>query len=118
LFVAHYASAEIASHKSLGWSVPSNILDTCIEFSALTSGLRGKDISRSLVGALRYFHIDSLSVDAKQGLRKLAMIDKKNRDYTPGEKENLLDYCMGDVLALKKLLPKLETYVCNTYRKI
>jgi hypothetical protein len=118
LFVSHYASAEIISHKSLCWPTPSNVLDTCIEFSALTSGLRGKDIKRSLIGALRFFHIDSLDVSAKQELRNLAMADKRNKDYTWEERADIVRYCWADVQALRKLLPKLEPYLCTTYRKI
>jgi hypothetical protein len=109
LFVAHYASAEIVSHISLGWAIPKNIFDTCIEFSRLTSGLRGKEVKRSLVGALRYFHIDTLDVDAKQELRNLAMDAKPNRGYTPDERTRLLEYCWSDVEALRKLLLKLES---------
>ena len=118
LFAAHYASAEVISHKSLGWPIPINVLDTCIEFSALTSGLRGKNQKRSLLGALRYFGIDSLDVDVKQELRNLAMADKRNEDYTPEERRGLLDYCWSDVEALRKLLPKLEPYLCNRSREI
>jgi hypothetical protein len=113
LFVAHYASAEILSHISLGWPIPMNVFDTCVEFSSLTSGLRGKDVKRSLVGALNYFHLDSLDVDAKQELRNLAMVEKENRDYSPSERNSLLDYCMGDVAALKRLLSQLELFLCD-----
>lgn len=118
LFVAFYSSAEIASHHSLGWPIPANILDLCIEFSALTSGLRGKNQPRSQIGAMRHFRLDSLAVDAKQELRSLAMMDKRNADYTPGERRNLLDYCWSDVMALKELLRKLEPYLCGTYQEI
>jgi hypothetical protein len=113
LFVAHYASAEIASHHSLGWPAPANVLDTCVEFSALTSGLRGRDQHRTLLGDLKWFHIDSLTVEAKQGMRDLAVEDRQNEDYRPAERRALLDYCWGDVEALRKLLSKLEPCLCD-----
>jgi hypothetical protein len=118
LFVAHYASAEILSHLSLSWPVPENIIDTCVEFSAFTSGRRSKDVKRSLVGALRYFHVDSLEADAKQQFRKLAMADKRNVDYTPEERASLLEYCWSDVSALRSLLVELESYLCGHYHQV
>jgi hypothetical protein len=48
LFVAHYASAELLSHDSLGWARPANVLDTCVELSAMTAGKRRLDQRRSL----------------------------------------------------------------------
>jgi DNA polymerase-1 len=111
LFVAHYASAEVLSHISLGWEIPRNILDSCVEFSRVTCGSRGKDVKRSLLGALKFFHIDSIEMEAKQELRGLAMAAKRNRDYTADERARLLDYCWSDVEALRKLLPKLEPFL-------
>ena len=119
LFVAHYASAEIISHISLGWLLPMNVLDTCIEFSSLTSGLRGKGVRRSLLGALKYFHHkDSLKVEEKEEMRQLAMVDRRNVDYTAEERKALLNYCWSDVAALKSLLLELEPHLCGNYRKI
>jgi len=62
---------------------------------------------------LKFFNTDSLDLDVKQDLRTLAMADKRNKDYTPEERRDLLDYCWSDVEALKKLLPKLEPYLCG-----
>lgn len=112
LFVAHYASAEVSAHKALAWPIPTNILDTCIEFSALTSGLRGKGEGRSLLGALRYFHIHTLKDEEKNEIRELAMMAKANDRYTPDERRALLEYCMDDVVRLKKVLRKLEPFLC------
>ena len=95
-----------------------NVLDLCIEFSALTSGLRGKNQPRSQIGAMRHFGLDALDVDSKQELRTLAMANKRNEDYTVAERGDLLSYCMSDVVALRNLLPKLEPYLCGTYREI
>ena len=112
LFVAHYASAEIGSHLSLRWPTPQNVLDTCVEFSAMTSGLRGRGEHRSLLGALRYFRIQTLEDEEKEELRALAMMVKLNAEYSAAERRNLLDYCFGDVLRTKRLLCKLEPFLC------
>lgn len=112
LFVAHYASAECISHQSLSWPIPTNILDTCIEFSALTCGKRGKGQSRSLVGALTYYKLSHIESDEKQEMRELAMADKPNSEYSEKEREALIDYCWSDIESLKNLLPKLEPSLC------
>src|SRR5579864_4258451 len=57
ILVAHYASAEIVSHDSLDWQRPVNVLDTCVEFSAMTAGKRCKDQFRNLSAALTYFSL-------------------------------------------------------------
>ena len=112
LFVAHYASAELISHISLGWAAPTNVLDTCIEFSAVTCGKRGKGVSRSLVGVLDYFKLPHIDTGEKEEMRALAMADKTATDYKEEERENLISYCWSDVEALKVLLPKLEQFLC------
>jgi DNA polymerase-1 len=118
VFVAHYSSAEVGVHHALGWPIPVNIVDTCIEFSAVTCGLRRRGQTRSLVDALKYFHLDSLDLDTKKEMRELALVDKANRAYTPKERRDLLSYCWEDVAALKRLLPKLEPHLCANYRRI
>lgn len=112
LFVAHYASAELISHHSLNWPIPVNILDTCVEFSAVTCGKRGKGERRSLPGALDYFKLPHIDVEEKEEMRALAMTDKPTSDFTPDERESLISYCWSDVDATKTLLPKLEPYLC------
>lgn len=111
LFIAYYASAELLSHQSLGWPLPVNVIDLCIEFSATTSGRRDKSQGRSLVAALMYFRLGHIEATEKDDMRALAMSDKPTSDYTPTEREALLDYCASDVTSLKKLLPMLEPFL-------
>jgi len=112
LFIAHYTSAELISHQSLGWTIPENVLDTCIEYSGLTCGKRGKGQSRSLVGALTHFKIDHIDTEEKEEMRALAMANKKNEEYTVEERKSLIDYCWSDVEALKSLLARMEGFLC------
>ncbi len=39
LFVAYYASAELLCFLALDWPFPVRVLDLCVEFKRLTSGL-------------------------------------------------------------------------------
>ena len=103
LFVAYFASAELGSYRSLGWSLPSRILDLYVEFRCITSGLplvRGA----GLVGAMSYFGIGSIDLEEKDHMRELAM---RGGPYTGAERRALIDYCFSDVDALAKLLPAM-----------
>lgn len=113
VLVAHYASAELLSHMSLGWLIPSNVLDTCVEFSAMTAGKRRRDQPRTLVGALAYFGLPHISQEEKDEMRALALADKPNSAYTEDERRALTDYCFGDVVGMAILLPKIEDFLCR-----
>jgi DNA polymerase-1 len=107
LFVAYYAAAEFLCHQSLGWDLPANVLDLCVEFKRLTSGLTlTTDIKskRSLLGALMYFGCDAISGIEKEQMRELAI---RGGPFSASEKEDLLSYCESDVLSLEKLFSKM-----------
>lgn len=112
LFVAHYASAELTSHDSLGWVRPENILDTCVEFSAMTAGRRRQDQGRSLPAALTYLSLQHIEQEEKDAMRALALTDRRNREYSVQERIALLDYCWSDVAGMAALLSSLEGYLC------
>ncbi|MCI0335923.1 MAG: DNA polymerase [Planctomycetes bacterium] len=101
LFVAYYASAELGCYLSLGWPLPVRILDLCVEFKCLTSGLPTA-CGHGLLGALTHYGLDGIDAADKGAMRELAM---RGGDYTDGERRALLDYCQSDVDALAKLLP-------------
>lgn len=112
LFVAHYASAELLSHDSLGWTRPANVLDTCVEFAAMTAGMRRPDQGRSLPGALTYFSLPHIDQEEKDEMRALALVDKRNHDFDKAERSALLDYCWSDVVGIVNLLTRLESFLC------
>lgn len=100
LFVAYYAVAELSCHLALGWALPTNILDLCVEFKNLTNGLFapcGKD----LLGALVYFGLPAVSAEFKASMRNLAL---SGGPWSATDKVALLDYCLTDVVALEQLL--------------
>lgn len=100
LFIAYYASAELGCCLSLGWPMPSRVLDLFIEFRCLTNG-RTVPSGNGLLGALAFVGLDCLAASEKQEMRELAM---RGGLYTADERVALLDYCQTDVDALPKLL--------------
>jgi DNA polymerase family A len=104
LFVAYYASAEMGCHLALNWPLPEYVLDLFAEFRVCTNGLNPLS-GNGLVGALAYFGIDSIGALEKSEMRQLAL---RGGPWTPAERIALLNYCESDVVALVKLLEKLE----------
>jgi hypothetical protein len=103
LFVAYYASAEAGCHLSLGWPVPTRVLDLFAEFRVLTNGAE-TPCGNSLLGALTYFGLDGISAAEKDEMRQLAV---RGGPYTNAERVALLEYCQEDVDALARLLPRM-----------
>jgi len=101
LFVAYYASAEIGCHLSLGWPLPVHVLDLFTEFRCRTNGLAPK-YGSSLLGALSYFGLNSITKEVKTFWRNRVMA---GRPFSDEEKAGILTYCETDVTALVDLLP-------------
>lgn len=101
LLIAYYSSAEIGCFLSLGWPVEFSVLDLFIEFRSQTNGTVLPS-GRSLLGALIFYGLPAMNVDDKEAMRTLAV---RGGDYTLSEKQDLLDYCAEDVVALERLLP-------------
>lgn len=104
LVVAYYSSAEWGCFMSLGWALPTHVLDLFTEFRCLRNGtppIRGN----SLVGALGYYGLGSIAVEAKESMRELAM--REGEAYTSDEKAALLAYCESDVIAVGALLGRM-----------
>ena len=108
LFVAYYASGDLGCYRVLGWPIPERILDPFIEFRDRTNGLPTA-AGRSLFGALTHFGLDVGSVDAKKEMQTAIGAGQWEGKYSP---TGILDYCEGDVEALKRLffsmLPKID----------
>jgi DNA polymerase-1 len=108
LFVAYYAVAELSCHLALGWPFPARVLDLYVEFRNLTNGLE-TPAGNGLLGALVYYGIDPMAAVEKDAMRQLAM---RGGPWTAEERQALLAYCEGDVVALRRLfermLPRLD----------
>ena len=107
LWIAHYSSAEWGCFHSLGWRLPTFVLDTFVEFRNITNGLHLSS-GAGLLGALSFFGIDGIDSREKDAMRELAL---RGGAYSTEEKRSLLDYCESDVIALEKLLPRMEPYI-------
>jgi DNA polymerase I len=100
LFVAYYASAELGCYRVLGWPMPERILDLFTEFRAMTNGL-DTPAGNSLLGALAYFGLDGIGGAEKDEMRALIL---RGGPWSEAERLAILDYCEGDVDALRRLL--------------
>lgn len=103
LFIAYYASAELGCHLSLGWRLPSRILDLYAEFRNLTNG-RAVPCGNGLLGALAYFGLDAIAGAEKESMRQLVL---RGGPWTDDERAAILDYCESDVDALGKLIERM-----------
>jgi hypothetical protein len=103
LFVCFVANAELVCHLSLNWPMPVNVLDLSPEFRCLING-RKAPAGKGLRGALSYFGIDMIGVQAKEAMRKRIM---QGWPFTAEEIVQILECCASDVFSLAELLPKL-----------
>lgn len=110
LYVAFYASAEIGCHLSLGWPLPTNVIDLYTEFRCINNGSIKK--GRSLIDALIYFGLSSEIPLEKKEMRELAMRGGK---YSEKEIHDLIQYCKSDVIALMHLLSKMAPIIDVKY---
>lgn len=107
VLVAYFASAEMACFEALGWAMPDYILDLYVEFRNLTNGIFLPE-GKSLLGALKYFGLDSISAEHKDDMRDLAL---RGGPYSELERVGLLEYCQSDVDALYPLYLAMKRYL-------
>lgn len=107
VFIAYFASAEFGCHLSLGWPLPVNVIDLFAEFRNVTNGLPLPS-GRSLLGALTYFGINGMASTEKDSMRELAL---RGGPWAEEEKQDLLEYCESDVIALKKLIRAMPSTI-------
>ena len=69
LFVSFVANAECACHLALGWPLPAHVLDLSPAFRNLTNG-RSTPEGKGLLGALRYFGLDTIGTKQKDAMRE------------------------------------------------
>jgi DNA polymerase I len=103
LFVSFVANAECACHLALGWPLPINVLDLSLAFRNLTNG-RYTPEGKGLLGALRYYGLDTIGAKQKDAMQKRVM---KGWPFTLEERRQILVYCASDVDALQRLLVRV-----------
>jgi DNA polymerase I len=103
LFVDFVTNAESACHLSLNWPLSARVLDLNPAFRNLTNG-RYTPAGKGLLGALRYFGLDTIATAQKDAMQKRVMA---GWPFTAEERQRIMDYCVSDVGALRRLLPKI-----------
>ena len=98
--VSFVANAEVTCHLSLNWPVPKNIIDLSPAFRNIVNG-RSVPEGKSLLGALRYYGLDTINPKQKDAMRKRIM---QGWPFTPEEMAQIQAYCLGDVDDLERLL--------------
>jgi DNA polymerase-1 len=101
LVVAYYSSAEWGCYRALGWPMPERILDLFVEFRNLTNGLP-VPAGHKLLGALACYGLPIMDAVEKQELQQAIGTGTWHGRFT---RQEIIDYCKSDVLALKRLLP-------------
>src|SRR4029077_18144883 len=90
-------------HLALGWPLPARVLDLSPAFRNLTNGRHAPE-GKGLLGALRYFNLDTIGTKQKDAMQKRIM---RGWLFSPEEQRKILDYCYSDIDALLRLLPKI-----------
>lgn len=115
IFVAFAADAELRVFNAMDWKLPHTILDLLAEFRRQFNGVEtlsngmplGK--GRGLLDACAIYGVPSISIVIKDSMRKRIIAGPP---FTEEEKEDILNYCLSDVLEtedlLKKMLPGID----------
>jgi hypothetical protein len=101
LYVSYHVPAELCCRLVLGWPLPTNVIDLCVEYKRLRNG-HGPGMGRNLVAALLSRGIDAAPFVDKADMQALA---GRGGPYTEEQRSALLAYNGRDVTALKKLFP-------------
>jgi DNA polymerase I len=103
LLVSFVANAECACHLALGWPLPANELDLSPAFRNLVNG-RLTPEGKGLLGALRYFGFSNTDQKLKDAMRDRII---RGWPFTAEERQQILNYCAGDVDDLLRLLTRI-----------
>ena len=109
ILVAHaVAPAEARCLRALGWPMPGGWIDIYVEERVRASGEKPEDGFGLLACCLRH-GLRCISSDEKTFMRELIL---RGGPYSPEQRQDILDYCEGDVretVALfRQLLPSMN----------
>ena len=107
LWIAYYAAAEMDCFLSLGWDLPTNVLDLYVEFKNFRNGLSLPHGS-GLLGALAHYGLLSIAPEEKEAMRDLIL---SRGPWTSEQEQAILDYCQSDVDALVHLFSKMAPFI-------
>jgi DNA polymerase I len=118
LIISYYAPAEMGVFYALGWPPPSRIIDLFAEFRVKTNGhvdLFGIKTRNSLLDAMKYFGLSSISAQEKTEMRDLIL---SGGPWSAAEREAVLDYCRSDVMSLMRLWGQFQEEVSATETRL
>ena len=118
LFVAHFSSAEWGCFKALGWPTPPMVLDTFVEFRAITNGLptgTGGRQKAGLAAVLNYYGMSHLFAAEKADLQERI---GRGDSFDAEERDLVLRYCEADVDSLAGLLPRMLPEIAPTPKRL
>jgi hypothetical protein len=118
LIVSYYAPAEMSIFYVLEWPLPLRIIDLFAEFRVKTNGhvdLFGFKTRNSLLAAMKYFGLASISAQEKTGMRDLIL---RGGPWSAEKKKKILDYCESDVVSLTRLWSHFQGEVSETENRL
>ena len=104
MLVAYNASAELSCFLELGWRLPRNVIDLYAEHRVTTNG-RKLLTDNSILGALTLRGLSHIDAGEKDAMRGLILSKERLSDFSPRERQDVVDYCWTDIVALEALLP-------------
>jgi DNA polymerase I len=117
LFLSYSAPAEWSFYLAMGWPLPSTIIDLFAEMCLGENGRKdqhGSKLRPSLLYAMRHYGLDAITAAEKHSMRERILA---GGPYSAREREEILDYCMTDVIDLEKLFPKMLPEM-NVYQAV
>jgi DNA polymerase family A len=109
LFVSFQAAAEWGVFLQIGWPIPRRVLDLYVEFRHEVNGTTYPG-RRSLLNALSYHGITSITADEKHEERSLVL---RGGPWSEQERKRVLDYCQADTDALGPLLERMLPHILS-----
>jgi hypothetical protein len=103
LYVSYHVPAELCCRLVLGWVLPTNVIDLCVEYKRLMNG-RGEGMGRGLLAALLSHGIDAAQFVDK---REMQMLAARGGPYSDRQRADLRAYNERDVRALEQLFPAM-----------
>ena len=115
VIVSYNATAEIMAMRSVGWPDPVHVLDLYVEHLNSINGLdrdllgiSGKDQSeRRKAGLLDAMAARGLSGISREEKSDTIALILSGGPWSPEDRQQILDYCASDVVALERLLPSM-----------
>ena len=111
ILLAHNWGAEYSCFQALGWPDPGFPIDTMIEADRLRIVADEPYRPTSLKVLLAAENLPPIT--EKDGMRWLAMENRRSEDYSCEERQQLMDYCMQDAEALLLVWPGVRERIVS-----